>query len=149
MGVTPLIWKSLDRISKSWNRICAAPIEWDASKRIFRYNRMSKKLIPWAIAINLGALLLVLITFLLAIAPLAGLEPLSLTKYFVNIFWLRSFSSVLVIGDPVALAYGQDAVPAMNNLIFLYRALEQSEKFHTCNFKILFNAFLQTYFFIQ
>lgn len=120
MGVTPLMWESLNK-SKYYKNIWTFPVEWDIKRRNLKYNGISKKLVPWAVSLYLISFPMVWFMFLLFIAPLAGLNKLPLMEYIVNLVWLI-LSTTLLVGESGALLFGNDAVQVFNCLASLHES---------------------------
>lgn len=126
MGVTPLMWKSLNRFGQLWNHFWTSPLQWDPQKGILVYTGISRRLVPWATALYLLSFPLVFIVFLLAAAPIAGPNRLPCTDYIVNLTWLSICYSFLA-GETFGLILGQKFALATNSLAALHKKWEQSE----------------------
>lgn len=120
MGVTPLMWKSLDNFGNRWNPLVTTPVQWNPAKGIFIYNGVSRKLIPWAVAHYFIILPLLLVYSAFLLAPLAGLGMLPFTDYVVNFFYLVCTSSCLFT-ETLSLLSGKTLVLSVNSLLFLYK----------------------------
>lgn len=126
MGVTPLMWKALDRNTASWTCLCVPPLSWNIKKRNLVYTPFSAKLIPWAIIYYFLVLPGILVMLAFAIAPIAGLNKLPLSDYIVNLVWLSTFSSCL-FGETLSLTLGRDMAQGANCLISLYNGFQKSK----------------------
>lgn len=126
MGVTPLMLESLDKFAKAWRFLWTCPVEWDVKKGILIYTGISKKLVPWAVALYIFSFPLMFLVFLFVIAPIAGLNRLPFMDYVVHVVWLLLYCAFCV-GETAMLILGKDGVPAINALMWVHRKWKQSK----------------------
>lgn len=134
MGVTPLMLESLDKFAETWHFLWTCPVEWDVKKGFFVYNGISKKLVPWAIALYLISFPLMFLVFLFVFAAIAGFNRLPFINYVINMCWLVCYAA-LCVGEVATLLLGREGVPAMNALMCLHRKWAKSKlDFVICKF---------------
>ncbi|OXA48159.1 hypothetical protein Fcan01_17339 [Folsomia candida] len=130
MVVTPLMWKSLDNFATSYSYLYTCPLEWDRKSEKLVYNKISRKLIPWAISF-FGAMIVFFTCILLLSCRLFGyvkhieLSDLLLTAVFLC---LATFAILL---EMVLFLYSECFAHAFNCSVVHLRKLGSSRTFRS------------------
>lgn len=87
MGVTPLMWKALDRFQSYFSLLWTYPVEWNVTKKKLVITPISKKLVPWMISVFVLLNTLNTASLCLLVAKLFGFVQLSFSVTLVTLGW--------------------------------------------------------------
>ena len=121
MGVTPLMWKALENYSKFYNiAIWTCPVDWDPAKKELIYNKLSRRLIPWAAAVFSG---LVLCSVSLSLLLLHIYGYINLTILHGSVIVLIIVLCIFCNGMEIMLLFGENLVYGGNCALRLYKTM--------------------------
>ncbi|OXA40223.1 hypothetical protein Fcan01_24932 [Folsomia candida] len=87
MGVTPLVWRALDRFKSYFSLLWTHPNEWDVTQKKLVITPISTKLISWMISVFVFLNMLNIVSLCLLVGKLFGFVRLSLSGTLVALGW--------------------------------------------------------------
>lgn len=136
MTVTPLMWRSLDKITASFTYHSSYPVEWDPKSGTLVHNPLSRKLLPWAVMVYIYLPPFILMSFLFTIAPLLGANRLPFMNYVVMVVGNFFVFVFIFIAENAMLLFCQVPAQAFNCLVSLQKSLESessTKNLKNCN----------------
>jgi hypothetical protein len=119
--VTPLMWKAFD--TTAFGYIWTNRVEWNVSKKILVYNKISWKLVPYLFAIFFCLPLYAICTFGLLLFALYGAVHLSMLSIFLAFFYVLIIIWLSVV-ETCFHAYGNDWATTFNGVNILEKSLQ-------------------------
>lgn len=127
MTLTPLMLKALDKLPKYWDYLWTHPVEWDAKQWKFIYTPISRKLLPWAIALYLISFPVYFLLLLMASAPMITSNKLPLKDYMIILLFFGLVSTLIAI-ETCFLLFAKSPTHTANCVLHLYRSWEKSKE---------------------
>jgi hypothetical protein len=135
--VTPLMWKAFD--TTAFGYIWRNRVEWNVSKKILVYNKISWKLVPYLFSVLFCLPLYAICSFGLLLAALYGAVHLSMLSIFLALFYVL-IAIWLTVVEICFHAYGNDWAALFNGVNILEKSLQPTEA-PTKKSKIMFTLY--------
>lgn len=124
MVVTPLMWKSMDLLTNTYELIWRNPLEWDVTSKKLIVNPPSTKLIPWLMVVIWYLVSINILSILLLLFQLFGFIHIPLTNLLVLFMVFALFAFVIYL-EGIFYLYGDSTAAILNKFAVLEKKLSK------------------------